>query len=312
MTTKATRAETTATTMAASDPSAPIRRILVAIDASVQSLAALDAAAELAARQEAELACLFVEDINLLYLSALPFAHEVRLRTPRVRPLDAAAMERQLKAQGERIRAAVADRARRHALRWSFQVTRGRVVSEVLAVAGEADLLILGRSGSPLGRRRTLGSTARLLARRAPRSVLLVSPGTDLRAPVLVYYDASPAAGRALETACALAAHDGHRVTVLIPGDTPDDYERRRQAASERLAALGLRGHYRPLLGQLADLEEVAAEERGRVLVLTRGHPPLDEEALLALLDRLQCPVVLVREHPAAEPRPDRDDEAPR
>ena len=49
-----------------------MRRILVAVDASPHSLAALDAALRLAADLEAEIIGLFVEDINLLRLAGMP------------------------------------------------------------------------------------------------------------------------------------------------------------------------------------------------------------------------------------------------
>ena len=55
-----------------------IQRILVALDASTDSLAALDAAAKLAQCLQAELVGLFVEDVNLLYMAGLPFTRELR------------------------------------------------------------------------------------------------------------------------------------------------------------------------------------------------------------------------------------------
>ena len=61
-----------------SEPNLAIRRILIALDASTHSLAALHAAAEMAANMQAELIGLFVEDENLLHLAGLPFAQEVR------------------------------------------------------------------------------------------------------------------------------------------------------------------------------------------------------------------------------------------
>ncbi|MBK7177644.1 MAG: universal stress protein [Chloroflexi bacterium] len=59
-----------------------IQRILVALDASPHSLAALEAAIDLAERLDAELQGLFVEDINLLRLAQLPFARELRYPLP--------------------------------------------------------------------------------------------------------------------------------------------------------------------------------------------------------------------------------------
>ena len=64
-----------------------IRRILVALDASRHSLAALEAASELAEALKAELVGIFVEDVNLLYLAGLPFAREVRYLSGVDRPL---------------------------------------------------------------------------------------------------------------------------------------------------------------------------------------------------------------------------------
>ena len=54
-----------------------LRRIVVGLDAGPRDRAALEAAAQLAARMQAELVGLFVEDIDLLHLAGLPFAREV-------------------------------------------------------------------------------------------------------------------------------------------------------------------------------------------------------------------------------------------
>ena len=75
-----------------------IQRILVALDASPHSQAALDAAATLAARVSAELQGLFIEDVNLLRLAELPFAREVGSFTATHRRLDARDLERDKQA----------------------------------------------------------------------------------------------------------------------------------------------------------------------------------------------------------------------
>ena len=53
-----------------------IRRSLVAVEPSAQGQAALDAAARMAARLQAELVGLYVEDVELLRLAQFPFARE--------------------------------------------------------------------------------------------------------------------------------------------------------------------------------------------------------------------------------------------
>ena len=73
------------------------RRILVALDASQHSLAALEAASELAEALKAELVGIFVEDVNLLNLAGLPFVREVGYPSGAARPLDSPSMERALR-----------------------------------------------------------------------------------------------------------------------------------------------------------------------------------------------------------------------
>ena len=88
--------------MSNADREGSVRRILVALDASPHSLAALRAAAELAADLDAELVGIFVEDINLLRLSDLPLASEVTIYTTTSRRLNRQEIERQLRSQAVR------------------------------------------------------------------------------------------------------------------------------------------------------------------------------------------------------------------
>ena len=123
-----------------------IRRILVALDASPHSQAALEAASELADVLKAELVGIFVEDVNLLHLAGLPFAREVGYPSGTDRPLDSPSMERELRIQAEQVRQTLAGVAVRRQIRWSFRVVRGQVATELLIAAQEADLLALGRA----------------------------------------------------------------------------------------------------------------------------------------------------------------------
>lgn len=54
-----------------------IRRILVALDTSPSSQAALEAAVALAERLNAEVCGLFVEDVDLLRVAESPYAREI-------------------------------------------------------------------------------------------------------------------------------------------------------------------------------------------------------------------------------------------
>lgn len=266
----------------------PIRRILVALDASSHSLAALQAAANLAAKMEAELLGLFVEDTNLLQLAGLPFARELGGAIGAARRLDTSTMERSLKAQAERSRLALADVAAASRLRSTFRVVRGMVAEEVLAAAHEADLVSIGKIGrqpAPGGR---LGPVARRIAAGAPRSVLLTKHAVPAKPGVGVVYDDSAAAGKALWVAAKLA-HDGGGLTVLIPASDGATGQHLEDEAARLLRSRGLSARYRWLDSRADRLPTQLLQSEG---LLVAGA---DSGLAQVLLEELDCPVLLVR-----------------
>lgn len=181
------------------------RRILVAIDASAASLDALSAATALAARLGAALEGLFVEDEDLLRLAALPFTDLVRTPGGARERFDSATAEASLRAVAARAREALERAAARHGVACSFRVVRGRVSQQIVAAAGEADLVVLGASSHGRLARSSLGATAKAAATRAPSPVLLLPPGARLEGGIVALDDGSPSGARALAAARSLA-----------------------------------------------------------------------------------------------------------
>jgi nucleotide-binding universal stress UspA family protein len=273
-----------------------IRRILVALDASLHSLAALEAASELAGALKAELVGIFVEDVNLLHLAGLPFAREFRYLSRADRPLDSPSMERELRIQAEQVRQTLAGVAERRQLRWSFRVVRGQVATELLTAAQEADLLALGRASWALTRRVRLGTTARVVAAQAPRPVLLLQQGHAICQPVQLVYDGSPTARRALATAAQLAALTGSHLTVMLVMDAPESGQRLQEEVDMRLQAQQVKADYRQLVKpSAAELAQALRMAGGGTLIISADNPLLEGEGLPTLLDAMDCSVVLVR-----------------
>jgi nucleotide-binding universal stress UspA family protein len=211
------------------------KRILVAIDASADSLAALQAASRLAAGLGAELTGLFVEDINLIQISRLPYAQEVRYPMAATRKVSSSHMEQQLRSQATRARQQLAQAADQDGVAWSFRVVRGPVSRELLAAAASADLLVLGRVSQSLIQTTKLGSTAKTAITSAPGPVLLMRSGVDLQRPVLLAYDGSVVSKRALTAAAYLAQVSG-QLLVLILADDDEEALRLEEEIDHRLA----------------------------------------------------------------------------
>jgi nucleotide-binding universal stress UspA family protein len=273
-----------------------IRRILVALDTSTHSMAALEASARLAATIEAELIGIFVEDINLLRLAKLPFSKEVTWPAAARRALSEDEMEQELRLRASQARRALAYAAEEAETEWSFRTVRGTVTEEVLNAALEADLLSLGRASRPLTKRVRLGSTARAAADRARRPVFLARKGVDPQQPIVVTYDGSPLGMRGLAAAVQMAQTNESNLIVLIMADEVDDAPQLAEEASAWLDKRVAHAEYRYLPND--DSENLAFElkrEECGLVILGGNSPLLQGAALRHLLDDLDCPVLLVR-----------------
>ncbi len=273
-----------------------IRRILIALDASTQSLAALESVGAMAALLEAELLGLFVEDVNLLRLAGLPFAREVRSASAHDRPLSSAQMEQEMRALASKAQQAMAAVAGRRQLRWSFRVVRGQVEAELLAAAHEADLVTLGRARPDLlSARSRLGATAREVAARAPRSVLLLRDGIPNPAVTVIYDD--PATGnRLLELASRVTAVQAGRLTVALTADRPVRAQRLEEAARLWLQAHSVDARFHHLIDPKPAQFARALKMAGcGLLVIADDSPLWRQGGMQEWLEALDCAVLLVR-----------------
>jgi nucleotide-binding universal stress UspA family protein len=269
------------------------RRILVALDASPASLAALDLAADLAVRYKAELMGIFVEDINLLRSADIPLVKEIGYYSATTRKIDSPNIERQLRAQARRIERILASIAEKANLNWSFRSTRGLIHGELITAAEDTDLIILGKTGwSGRGR---IGSTAKEVAVQAPiQSIILlhkVHPGT----PVMVVYDGSSTSRRALEAA-RLIRDPEIPLHVLLLAETKEIADRLKVEVENLLSggkqapefhwAVNIKGNRVPHMAMISGCE---------VVVLPAASDSFDPDTLLEMLNEADCAVLLVR-----------------
>jgi nucleotide-binding universal stress UspA family protein len=280
--------------MSPTEGEASIKRILVAVDASPSSLMALEAAAELAASLEAEVLGLFIEDINLLRLGEVPFAREVGFSTGSIREVDIEGIQRQLRAQASRARKQIFRLAQSMGFRWSFRVARGVIDRELLEAALDADLVILGRRGWSGSRR--LGSTAQAVISQAPNVTMIMERRVKLEPTVLVLYDGSALAQKALRMAADLVQKRKGYLTVAILAMEEEEAKRLQTEVGLWLHSQHLQARYRWMMEEDDRLiAELVRSEGGCMLVLPGEIPMLQGEHLRAVVDRLQCPVMVVR-----------------
>jgi nucleotide-binding universal stress UspA family protein len=280
--------------MSQSSEQAGIRRILIAIDASPHSLAALQAAADLASALDADLVGIYVEDINLVKLAGHPYVRQVSYYSATPRQFGTRQAEEELRSQANRARRALALAAQRAQLRFNFRVARGVIEQVLLEAAREADLIILGKAG--WSRRRRMGSTTRLLINQSPCLIMFLQQGARLGFTIGVLYDGTPASEKALAASASLVQRRaGFLIMLLLASDIEQARALQGKVAGQ-LQDYELSARFRWLLGPaVRGLAEIVKDEGFGALVVPGEMEALPSEALADLLDQIEAPVLVVR-----------------
>lgn len=193
-------------------------RIIVALDGTEQSIAALEAAAVLADLMGTEIVGIYVEDTNLRRLCDLPFSVEVGGYSATARALSQHCIRREFLAIEDEMRQMLKHIADRMEIPWSFEAVQGAVVEELVQASRNAAIFGLGRRGHTY--RRNLGSTARVVLQRSTQPVLFPSLRQRhfplQQHSVTVIYTGSNASDRALDIAGNLAEKGRNDLYVLI------------------------------------------------------------------------------------------------
>lgn len=278
------------------ESSPPFRRILVALDASPHSQAALDMAVRLAMGFEATLEGLFIEDENVLQAARLPIAEEVRSHTLPPKSLNDRRVKRQLRYQAERAEAALQQVAERAEVEHTFRVVEGQVTRELLKAAQEADLLALGKTSTTSSRRR-LGTTCETILSEASGPVLVLRQAIQRHQPVLTYYDGSETAATTLRVAAQLAINAGNSVLkVFLPATDDAEPDRLRKEVYEQYADLVPQLQVRLLTEtEINRLAALTRQEGPCLFVLPGDCTPFENTPHQRFLYEADCPLLVVR-----------------
>ena len=243
---------------------------------------------------QAELLGLFVEDINLVRIAGLPFARQVSYPFGVEERMSSERIDRELKAQAELARKALAAAAGRRHARWSFRTVRGQVTGEILAAASQTDLVLLGKSGwSPA---RPVGSTALALIAASPGAFLLVPQEAPQAGPIAVLFEGSNDSRRALEASIRLAIAHQAGLLVIVSGATPDACDTVRQNARQIIESRVKEFRIRRVQAAAPrDCAHMLRMEHSRLLVLPGGSALAQEAGIRSLLELTRSPVLLIR-----------------
>jgi hypothetical protein len=272
----------------------PFERVLVALDASGDSLAALDVAAGLAYSLNLELGGLFVEDQELLDLAELPFAAAVSLLSGRTQRLEREAVVREMSARAHQAERAVAAVAERRRLKWRFDVRRERVGAALRQSARGRVLLCVGRGAGADAVFRRLGRSARTAASLEAAVLYADRRARAGASGVAVIHDGKSDADAAFDFAVGLARAREDALIVLISGPNPDAVAVTQDSLRGRLPKDAPEVEFTPLVGAGAEMLITALRAAGVGILI--GHIaslPADRDEIQKLIAAADCPVLL-------------------
>lgn len=278
-----------------------IKRIMVAVDGSPASLAALDQAVNWAGLLQAELVAAFVADEQrfVYYPTAASFEGGVVIPVPL--PEDRMkAEERKVAEEEKEIRAAFDKALRGKKISARFLHERGDVNKILLREARTADLVVIGKRGrfDPPGSRQA-GPTTESLIHDALRPVLVVPAKARTQGPFLVAYDDSKGVQRILPAAVDLAATSGQGVVMLTVDDKAERAAMLQESVKPYFQAHGIAVKLVVERGKPAGAIVKAAESHGVGMIVMGAfnRNPVYElffgSTTLAVLERAPCPVLL-------------------
>lgn len=269
-------------------PQFPVRRVVIALESICDSAKALETAAEIAARIQAELHGIFMEDVNLLSAARLPFVRQVKLQPGVAHGFETADIESEFQALAAHARSRLRDLAGHLKLPWSFEIHRGDR-SSLLSVTQRSDLLVVETSSKPFARCMTLPTDWSEISLRSERACLLLSGSGDGHKGILVVHDGTEDGERALAAALALDGARGLTIAAQAPAIKDINLEHKLEMA-------GAEARIDPIDRlNASELQRVIAASECGLAVLPLSMAVKHRSALHQLLSNPPCAVLLVR-----------------
>lgn len=246
-----------------------LRRIMLALDALNCEMELIEAAVRIAAKLDAELDALFVEDDDVFAVAALPITREISLSSAREREISGQGVEQALRCLSREAEQRFADITRRRRVKGRFQVMRARREQAIGDAALQVGLLLL---------------------QPRERALVRVRVREGIPSRVMVLCGQTPATRSALEIGLRLARDDHHVLEVIVAGEL-------ETASRQDLEASGLRIVVRafPTTSSLLEMLAVVDDRPGNTLLVPGDlYHVADRAVVLDRLSRLHCQTLLV------------------
>lgn len=270
------------------------RNILVAVDTSSHSRAALQAAAVLAQKMEGSIHGIFVQDEIWQKISKLPAKTTISELTGARVNLEEQDIQQQINMLKKRLQRELQTISRQNKISYTWQTVQGRVEKEILKAARDADLVTIGRRGCSFPQKKKLGSSAKAIIQTTDKPLLILKKGLQLGESVSAIYDGSDESRRSVQLAISLAEKNESSVTVLRINDTRDIEQPDDEGLEKMIASSPVSIEVQQLnFTNIWSLTHSINRRRAGLLIIPKNQPLLKGH-LETVLYQLDCPLLLM------------------
>jgi nucleotide-binding universal stress UspA family protein len=272
-----------------------LRKILVAVDTSAHSRAALEAAAILAKITEANISGIFVQEEHWNHIGKLSSVSAVNELTGQSQLLKEEDLQQQIELLAKRLQRDLQQISRRHQIEHSWNTKRGEVAEEILKAARDADLITIGRRGRSFIQKNKLGSTARKIIQKADKPVLILKKGLRLGNTLTVLYNATPQSRKGLWMALDIAEENSSELSVMVTAGNQSEGSERDKEVEKLVEDAPIRVNV-TMFQQLnvGQFLNIVNYQHSGLLIIPKNQSFLQGEALEITIEHIQCPVLLV------------------
>lgn len=284
--------------MTGGDQAKQFGRILLLLDVTSDAAPALESAAAMAARLDAPLVTLFVDDGRIERLEGHPSTRTIDLPTGLGGAVEHGALQRSWRAMARRMQQQLAELARRHRLEAHFDLLRDDVRRRLQELTDASDLMVVASSGRTVTGHVRVESRGHAMGCGLSGSVVFVGSQRRRINSVVAVYDGSPRASAGLDTALQMAAGPNVMLTLLLIGETVDDVDGLRGEVVDKIRRrqIRVRPHIRRITCCATDeiVRSASNVHANFVVVPSSDEYPQDAE-IGELMRRLDCPLLVVR-----------------
>jgi len=276
------------------------KTILVAVDGSETCIKGVRYAVNIAKRNQAKVRILYVVDIKLL---EGPFLRDVSASLAIVPIADYQKnIATILEERGKAAVAVVEQLCEQEGIECEPVIKTGLVSRTICTEADDTDLIVVGRRGEHVHwSDGFLGTTVEAVARRAKKPVLVTSDEYHEMGVIVMAYDGSSHANRALSIAAGVAGEWELPLRVVSVSDQETAAASLRSEVDKLLTDRGLSFEMQVLEGEPdEEIAKVVESVDGPLLVMgAYGHSRVRELILgsttVQVLRKTTCPVLLYR-----------------